>query len=73
MLDQWQVQKQAVIQSWADVMLYSTLSDAQARAALMEPVHDIAETLQTLKARYGEEMTIAVMPLGPLTVPYVDD
>ncbi|MGQ7243260.1 nickel-dependent lactate racemase [Salinicola sp. V024] len=73
MLDQWQVQKQAVIQSWADVMLYSTLSDTQARAALMQPVHDIAEALQSLKARYGDEMTIAVMPLGPLTVPYVDD
>ncbi|ART62563.1 nickel-dependent lactate racemase [Kushneria marisflavi] len=73
MLDQWQVQKQAVIQCWADVMLYSTLDDDQARLAMMTPVHDIEETLKTLKERYGDHMRVAVMPLGPLTVPYVDD
>lgn len=73
MLDQWQVQKQAVIQCWADVMLYSTLSDEQTSRALLSPIHDIEATLETLKARYGEEMRVAVMPLGPLTVPYVDE
>ena len=41
--------------------------------AILYEHDDIAETLQALKARYGEEMSIAVMPLGPLTVPYVDD
>ncbi|RKQ96921.1 nickel-dependent lactate racemase [Kushneria sinocarnis] len=73
MLDQWQVQKQAVIQSFANVMLYSTLSDDHTRRALLEPTHDIEATLATLQKRYGNGMRVAVMPLGPLTVPYVDE
>lgn len=73
MLDQWQVQKQAVIQSFANVMLYSTLSDDQTRRALLEPTHDIEATLAALRARHGGNMRVAVMPLGPLTVPYVDE
>jgi len=72
MLDQWQVQKQAVIQTFADVYLYSKLSDQQTKDAMLHPVHNINETLKALEDKYGKDMTIGVMPLGPLTIPYVE-
>lgn len=73
MFDQWQVQKQAVTQVWADVHVYSTLTDEQVTGAMLTPVHDMEETLSRLKEKYGEEMSVAVLPLGPLTIPYVEE
>lgn len=72
MLDQWQVQKQAVIQTFADVYLYSKLTDKQTTDAMLHPVHEINNTLKELETKYGTDMTIGVMPLGPLTIPYVE-
>lgn len=73
MFDQWQVQKQAVIQVWSDVYVYSKLSDDQVKGAMLKPTHNIEQTLQELKQVYGENMTVAVLPLGPLTIPYVKE
>ncbi|PLT27886.1 nickel-dependent lactate racemase [Peribacillus deserti] len=73
MFDQWQVQKQAVTQVWADVYVYSTLKDEQVESAMLKPTHNIEQTLVELKQKYGEDMSIAVLPLGPLTIPYVDE
>ena len=73
MFDQWQVQKQAVIQTWADVYVYSKLTDEQVKSTMLQPTHDIEKTLDQLKERYGENMTVAVLPLGPLTIPYVEE
>lgn len=73
MFDQWQVQKQAVIQVWADVYVYSKLTDEQVSGVMLKPTHNIEQTLQELKEIYGENMTIAVLPLGPLTIPYVEE
>ncbi|MGG1658606.1 nickel-dependent lactate racemase [Brevibacillus sp. NRS-1366] len=71
--DQWQVQKQAVIQVWADVHVYSSLSDETIELAMFKPTRNISENLQELRKKYGEEMTVAVLPLGPLTIPYVEE
>ncbi|SFD38223.1 Nickel-dependent lactate racemase [Bacillus sp. OV194] len=73
MFDQWQVQKQAVTQVWADVYVYSKLSDEQVKGAILKPTHDIEGTLEELKQKYGQDMTVAVLPLGPLTIPYVEE
>ena len=73
MFDQWQVQKQAVIQVWADVFVYSKLTDEQVESAMLKPTHNIEATIEELKKTYGENMTIAVLPLGPLTIPYVEE
>lgn len=73
MFDQWQVQKQAVIQVWADVYVYSQLTDDQVNATMLKPTRDIEATLEQLREKYGEDMTIAVLPLGPLTIPYVEE
>ncbi|RFU70938.1 nickel-dependent lactate racemase [Peribacillus saganii] len=73
MFDQWQVQKQAVTQLWADVYVYSMLTDEQVKNAMLSPTHNIEQTLEELKKTYGQNMSIAVLPLGPLTIPYVEE
>lgn len=73
MFDQWEVQKQAVIQVWADVYVYSLLTDEQVNDAKLFPTHNIEQTLNDLKQKFGEDMSIAVLPLGPLTIPYVEE
>ncbi|MED1472087.1 nickel-dependent lactate racemase [Bacillus salipaludis] len=73
MFDQWQVQKQAVTQVWADIYVYSMLTDEQVEGAMLKPTHNIEQTLEELKKTYGENMSIAVLPLGPLTIPYVEE
>lgn len=64
--------KQAVIQTFADVYLYSKLTDQQAKDAMLHPVSNIEATLKSLEQQYGKDMSIGVMPLGPLTIPYVE-
>ncbi|QQK78904.1 nickel-dependent lactate racemase [Salicibibacter cibi] len=73
MFDQWQVQKQAVIQVWSDVYVYSGLSDEQVKTAMLKPSQSIEETLAELRRKYGEQMSVAILPLGPLTIPYVEE
>jgi lactate racemase len=73
MFDQWQVQKQAVTQVWADIHVYSKLTDEQVLGAMLKPTPNIEQTLEELKQTYGEKMSIAVLPLGPLTIPYVEE
>ncbi|MBP1990796.1 nickel-dependent lactate racemase [Paenibacillus eucommiae] len=72
LFDQWQVQKQAMVQVWADVYLYSSLNEEQVSAAKFTPTDSIEQTVGMLLAKYGPEARIAVMPLGPLTIPYVE-
>ena len=66
--DQWQVQIQAQIQRHADVYVYSAgLDDAEIRAALLTPTHDIEATLTQLQPR-----RLCVLPEGPLTIAYLN-
>jgi nickel-dependent lactate racemase len=69
MFDQWQVQVQAIIQIKADCFLYSTLDDDTVKKAKFKPMHDLVEGLAGLTAQYG--LRVAVLPFGPLTIPYV--
>lgn len=71
--DQWQVQKQAVIQVWADVQLYSTLTREQVENSMLKYVENIEVLLENLKEKYGPNYSIAILPIGPLTIPYVEE
>jgi len=73
MFDQWEAQRLAMIQEWADVYVYSTLSDESVKIAMLTPTKDIEQTLSELLGKYGAGMSIAVLPLGPLTIPYVEE
>jgi nickel-dependent lactate racemase len=71
MFDQWQVQVQAIIQLKADCYLYSRLDDDTVRKAKFKPTVDLAKTLNEMLERYGPRARVAVLPYGPLTIPYV--
>ena len=70
--DQWQAQIQAQIQLKANVFVRTdNLTDAQIKAALLNPCHRIEETVSDLMARSGNQASICVLPEGPQTIPYV--
>jgi nickel-dependent lactate racemase len=71
--DQWQVQKQAVVQTWADVYVYSSLAEEDVLKAKFKATGSIEKTLDELQKKYGPNMRVSVLPLGPLTIPYVDE
>lgn len=74
MHDQWEVQKQALVQLQAQVHLYSSLADDVVRMAKLTPIHNLQETVDQLITQFGgTRARIAVLPEGPLTVPYVAD
>lgn len=69
--EQWQAQIQALIQRQAKVMLYSSLPDATVRAAHLAPCREISATIRDLLETHGPEARVAVLPQGPLTIPYL--
>ncbi|MFB4166010.1 nickel-dependent lactate racemase [Alteribacillus sp. JSM 102045] len=71
--DQWQVQKQAMIQVWSDVYVYSTLQAADLEAAMLSPIRNMEETIQNIIKEKGGQASIAIMPQGPLTIPYIEN
>ncbi|HTR80977.1 MAG TPA: nickel-dependent lactate racemase [Bacteroidota bacterium] len=68
--DQWQAQIQANCQRRAKVMLFSELADDVVRGAHLEPCHDIAHEVLSL-ARTRSQQSVAILPVGPLTIPYL--
>lgn len=69
--EQWQAQIQALIQRRARVLLHSSLPDEIVRTAHLEPCPDIAGAVREQLARLGPEARVAVLPQGPLTIPYL--
>ncbi len=69
--EQWQAQIQALIQRRAEVLLYSSLPDEIVRTAFLTPCHDIEKAVQERLQKLGPEARVAVLPQGPLTIPYL--
>ncbi|MEO7300765.1 MAG: nickel-dependent lactate racemase [Verrucomicrobiota bacterium] len=69
--EQWQAQIQALIQRRAEVLLYSSLPDEIVRGAFLTPCHDIEKAVQERLQKLGTEARVAVLPQGPLTIPYL--
>jgi nickel-dependent lactate racemase len=71
--DQWQVQIQAMVQKRAEVYVYSDgLTDQQIQQALLNPCRDIPETVERLVRNFGPDATIAALPQGPQTIPFLE-
>ncbi len=70
-LDQWQAQHFAMVLLKARVALYSELSDADVRRAHVYPVHDLRTALDAELDRIGRDAPVAILPEGPLTIPYL--
>jgi nickel-dependent lactate racemase len=69
--EQWQAQIQAIVQRKANVLVHSSLADDIVRAAHLTPCHDITATVNELVRANGNGARIAVLPQGPLTIPYL--
>ena len=69
--EQWQAQIQALIQRRAEVLVYSSLPEETLRAAHLNPCLDIAATVREKLKHHGPDARIAVLPQGPLTIPYL--
>lgn len=70
--DAWQVQVQALIQRRARVLVKADgLSHEQLRAAHFEPVTDVGIAVREALGAAGAGATLAVLPHGPQTIPYV--
>ena len=71
--EQWQAQIQALIQRRAEVQIYSSLDDTTIAGAHLEPCADIAKTVSDRLAKLAPDARVAVLPQGPLTIPYLSD
>lgn len=69
--EQWQAQIQAIIQRKARVLVYSKIPDEVVRAAHLHPCHDIAAEVANCLREIGPNGRVAVLPQGPLTIPYL--
>jgi lactate racemase len=71
--DQWEIQIQARIQSFARIVMHTSyLSDDDLTAAHLEQTDDITGTVAEALAAAGPDSRLCVLPWGPLTIPYVE-
>jgi lactate racemase len=70
--DGWQAQIHASIRLKADVCLFTgNLTDSDIERAMLRPCRDITTTVEQLLRDRGRKATLAVLPDGPQTVPYI--
>ena len=69
--DQWQVQILADILLRARVGLYSGLAADAVRRAHLEPVENLSTAFRTAGDSLPEDAPFAILPEGPLTIPYL--
>jgi nickel-dependent lactate racemase len=67
--EQWQGQIQSLIQRRAEVLVHTGMEDTVVRAAHLLPCRDIAAAVRERIGTNGKR--IAVLPQGPLTIPYL--
>jgi nickel-dependent lactate racemase len=71
MYDQWEAQLLAIIRLKARVGLYSDIPPDEVRRAHLEPLTDISSFIEDELRRVGRDAPIAVLPEGPMTIPYL--
>ena len=71
-LDQWQAQTLAVILERAKVGVYSRMAPEQITACKLSVVPDLDAALRLQVKALGKDARVAVLPDGPLTIPYVE-
>jgi nickel-dependent lactate racemase len=73
LFDQWEAQLLAGVLLKARVGLYSELPAEDVRRAHLEPVEDVEDALACEMRRLGTDVPVAVLPEGPMTIPYIHD
>jgi nickel-dependent lactate racemase len=69
--EQWQGHIQSLIQRRAEIQIYTAMDDATVRAAHLVPCRDIVAAVQNKLGPRPNGQRIAVLPQGPLTIPYL--
>ncbi len=71
MYDQWEAQLLALVRLKARVGLFSEIPAEEVRRAHLEPVSDVGEAVARELAPRGRDTPVAVLPEGPMTIPYL--
>jgi lactate racemase len=71
MYDQWEAQLLALVRLKARVGLYSEIPPDEVMRAHLEPVDDVAAAVARELDRRGRDAPVAVLPEGPMTIPYL--
>jgi len=69
--EQWEAFLHARAQQQGRTLLYSSMPDALVREAHLEPCHDLSAAVRDALAELGGRGRVAVLPQGPLTIPYL--
>jgi nickel-dependent lactate racemase len=72
MYDQWEAQLLAMILLKARVALRSDIAGTEVRRAHLEPIDDIPARVNAELEEIGRDARIAVLPEGPMTIPYLE-
>lgn len=71
MYDQWEAQLMAGVLLKARVGLFSELPPDAVRRAHLEPIADLEATLAEEIRKAGPHAPVAILPEGPMTIPYI--
>jgi nickel-dependent lactate racemase len=71
LFDQWEAQKLAMVAARARVALFSQMEASAVRSAHLEPISNIGTRVSEELQRIGADAPVAVLPEGPMTVPYL--
>jgi len=69
--EQWQAQIQALVQRRAEVLVHCMLDNDTLEACHLAPCADINAEVAKRLAKLGPDAHVAVLPQGPLTIPYL--
>jgi nickel-dependent lactate racemase len=69
--EQWQAQIQALIQRRAKVLIHSSLPETIVHQCFLTPCKDISAAVKAELEKRGPSARVAVLPQGPLTIPYL--
>lgn len=69
--DQWEAQVLAGLLLKARIGLYSEMDPGEVRRAHLEPVGEPSARIEEELRRIGKDAPIAVLPEGPMTIPYL--
>jgi len=69
--EQWQAQIQALVQRRAEVLVHCMLDNDTLEACHLAPCADINAEVAKRLAKLGPDARVAVLPQGPLTIPYL--
>jgi len=72
-LDQWEAQVYAYLMQKYDIQLHCAMDHDTVRACKLQPVADLQAAMEAAIRKHGSRPRVAVLPDGPLTIPYVSD